>query len=90
MTKFGTWLNLRQITTGTPGSDLNRDRLKKIIEGFVEKEFLEVRDSKNPKAKFEYRITESGKATFSKCINFEPDIKFVLGIKDSEFFPTGD
>ena len=28
MTKFGTWLNLRQITTGTPGSDLNRDRLR--------------------------------------------------------------
>jgi DNA-binding MarR family transcriptional regulator len=90
LTKIGTWLNLRQITTGTPGSDLNRDRLKKIIDGFIEKEFVEVRESENPKAKYEYRITESGKATFAKCISFEPDIKFVLGLKDSEFFPTGD
>lgn len=88
MTKVGTWLNLRQITTGTPGSDLNRVRLKKIIDGFVEKRFLESRDSENPKAKFEYRITESGKATFTKCINFDPDIKFVLAMKNTEFFPT--
>ncbi len=88
MTKIGTWLNLRQITTGTPGSDLNRDRLKKIIDGFIEKGFVEVRESENPKAKFEYRIAENGKATFAKCISFDPDIKFVLGLKDSEFFPT--
>ena len=89
MTKNGTWLNLRQITTGTPGSDLNRERLKKIIDDFIEKGFVETRKSENPKAKFEYRITEKGKNTFSKCINFEPDIKFVFGLKESEFFPTG-
>jgi len=88
MTKNGTWLNLRQITTGTPGSDLNRERLKIIIDGFIEKGFVETRESENPKAKFEYRITDIGKNTFSKCISFEPDIKFVLGLKDSEFFPT--
>ena len=82
-------MNLRQITTGTPGSDLNRERLKKIIDDFVEKDFVETRKSENPKAKFEYRITEKGKNTFSKCINFEPDIKFVFGLKESEFFPTG-
>ncbi|MEE8178347.1 MAG: hypothetical protein V3T63_00025 [Nitrosopumilaceae archaeon] len=82
-------MNLRQITTGTPGSDLNRERLKKIIDDFVEKSFVETRKSENPKAKFEYRITEKGKNTFSKCINFEPDIKFVFGLKESEFFPTG-
>ena len=89
MTKNGTWLNLRQITTGTPGSDLNRERLKKIIDDFIEKDFVETRKSENPKAKFEYRITEKGKNTFLKCINFEPDIKFVFGLKESEFFPTG-
>ena len=88
MTKIGTWLNLRQITTGTPGSDLNRERLKKIIDGFVEKGLVETRESENPKAKYEYRITEGGKNTFSKCINFDPDIKFVLGLKDTDFFPT--
>ena len=88
MTKIGTWLNLRQITTGTPGSDLNRERLKKIIDGFVEKGLVESRESENPKAKNEYKISEIGKATFSKCINFDPDIKFVLGLKDSDFFPT--
>lgn len=90
MAKIGTWLNLRQITTGTPGSDLNRERLKKIIDGFVTKGFVETRDSENPKAKFEYRITDRGKMAFTKCISFDPDIKFVLGLKDSEFFPTGD
>ena len=88
MSKIGTWLNLRQITTGTPGSDLNRERLKKIIDGFIEKGLVEIRESENPKAKYEYKISEVGKATFSKCINFEPDIKFVLGLKDSGFFPT--
>ena len=88
MTKIGTWLNLRQITTGTPGSDLNRDRLKKIIDGFVGKGFVETRESENPKAKFEYRITDKGKSAFTKCINFDPDIRFVLGLKDSDFFPT--
>ena len=88
MTKIGTWLNLRQITTGTPGSDLNRDRLKKIIDGFVTKGFVETRESENPKAKIEYKITELGHAAFTKCINFDPDIKFVLGLKESEFFPT--
>jgi len=82
LTKFGTWLNLRQITTGTPGSDLNRDRLKKIIEGFIVKGFVEIRDSENPKAKFEYRITDAGKTTFKKCISFDPDITYVLGLKD--------
>ena len=90
MTKVGTWLNLRQITTGTPGSDLNRDRLKKIIDGFVTKGFVETRESENPKAKLEYKITESGKSAFTKCINFDPDIKFVLGLRESEFFPTDD
>ena len=90
MTKIGTWLNLRQITTGTPGSDLNRDRLKKIIDDFIGKGFVETRDSENPKAKLEYRITDKGKATFTKCISFEPDIRFVLGLKDTEFFPTED
>lgn len=90
MTKIGSWLNLRQITTGTPGSDLNRDRLKKIIDGFIEKGFLETRDSENPKAKLEYKISEKGKNAFMKCINFDPDIKFVLGLKDTEFFPTED
>ncbi len=40
MTKNGTWMNLRQITTGTPGSDLNRERLKKIIDDFIEKSFV--------------------------------------------------
>jgi predicted transcriptional regulator len=88
MTKNGTWLNLRQITTGTPGSDLNRERLKKIIDDFIEKSFVETRKSENPKAKFEYRITEKGKNAFTKCISFDPDIKFVLGLKDTEFFPT--
>lgn len=82
LTKFGTWLNLRQITTGTPGSDLNRDRLKNIIEGFVLKGFVESRESENPKAKFEYRITDKGKETFIKCVSFDPDIRFVLGIRD--------
>ena len=82
MQKIGTWLNLRQITTGTPGSDLNRDRLKKIVEGFVIKGFVEQRESENPKAKFEYRITDRGKETFRKCVSFDPDINFVLGIKD--------
>jgi len=90
LTKIGTWLNLRQITTGTPGSDLNRDRLKKIIDGFVEKGFVETRDSENPKAKLEYKITDKGKNAFRKCISFDPDIKFVLGLQDTEFFPTGD
>ena len=88
MTKIGSWLNLRQITTGTPGSDLNRDRLKKILDGFIEKGFVETRDSENPKAKLEYKITDKGKTSFTKCISFDPDIKFVLGLKDTEFFPT--
>lgn len=81
LTKIGTWLNLRQITTGTPGSDLNRDRLKKIIEGFISKGFVELRDSENPQAKYEYKITDKGKETFRKCISFEPDLRFVLGLK---------
>jgi len=88
LTKIGSWLNLRQITTGTPGSDLNRVRLKKIMDTFIEKGFVETRDSENPKAKLEYKITEKGKNAFTKCISFDPDIKFVLGLKDTEFFPT--
>lgn len=84
MSKIGTWLNLRQITTGTPGSDLNRDRLKKIIDDFVAKGFVEVRNSENPKAKFEYKITDKGKNTFFKCVNFDPDLRFVLGLKREE------
>jgi predicted transcriptional regulator len=90
LTKIGTWLNLRQITTGTPGSDLNRDRLKKIIDGFVEKGFVETRDSENPKAKYEYKITDKGKNAFSKCVNFDPDLRFVLGLKETNFFPSED
>jgi predicted transcriptional regulator len=90
MTKIGTWLNLRQITTGTPGSDLNRDRLKKIIDGFIEKGFVETRESENPKAKYEYKITDKGKNAFSKCINFDPDLRFVLGLKETNFFPSED
>jgi len=82
--KIGTWLNLRQITTGTPGSDLNRDRLKKIIDGFISKGFVEVRESKNPQAKFEYRITDKGKETFMKCVSFDPDLRFVLGLHREE------
>jgi predicted transcriptional regulator len=90
MTKIGTWLNLRQITTGTPGSDLNRDRLKKIIDGFVEKGFVETRESENPKAKYEYKISDKGKNAFTKCVNFDPDMRFVLGLKETNFFPSED
>lgn len=84
LVRIGTWLNLRQITTGTPGSDLNRDRLKKIIDGFISKGFVQFRESENPKAKYEYKITDKGKNTFQKCIAFDPDIKFVLGLRSSE------
>lgn len=86
LAKIGTWLNLRQITTGTPGSDLNRDRLKKILEVFISKGFVEVRNSENPQAKYEYKITEKGTNTFRKCVGFDPDIKFVLGLKDEKKF----
>ena len=75
---------MRQITTGTPGSDLNRDRLKKIIEGFISKGFVELRDSENPQAKYEYKITVKGKETFRNCVSFETDLKFVLGLQREE------
>lgn len=84
LTRVGTWMNLRQITTGTPGSDLNRERLRTILESFTKKGFVEVRESQNPKAKFEYRIMEKGKSTFLKCTNFDPDVRYLLGIKDVE------
>jgi DNA-binding HxlR family transcriptional regulator len=82
LTKVGTWMNLRQITTGTPGSDLNRERLRLTLESFGKKGFVEIRDSQNPKAKFEYRITEKGKNAFLKCISFDPDVKYLFGIRD--------
>lgn len=82
LTKVGTWLNLRQITTGTPGSDLNRERLRLILESFGKKGFVEIRESQNPKAKFEYKITEKGKNTFLRCVNFDPDVRYVLGLKE--------
>ena len=56
--------------------------------GFIEKGFVDTRDSENPKAKLEYKISEKGKIAFTKCISFDPGIKFVLGLKDTEFFPT--
>lgn len=82
LTKVGTWMNLRQITTGTPGSDLNRERLRLILESFSKKGFVEIRESENPKAKFEYKITEKGKSVFQKCISFDPDVKYLLGLKE--------
>ncbi len=84
LAKIGTWMNLRQITTGTPGSDLNRERLKTILDGFGKKGFVEMRESQNPKAKFEYRITEKGKNSFLKCVGFEPDVKYLLGLRDQD------
>jgi predicted transcriptional regulator len=82
LTKVGTWMNLRQITTGTPGSDLNRERLRMILESFSKKGFVEIRESQNPKAKFEYKITEKGKNTFLKCTDFDPDVRYVMGLRD--------
>jgi len=82
LTKMGTWMNLRQITTGTPGSDLNRERLRSILESFSKKSFVEIRESQNPKAKFEYKITEKGRATFQRCISFDPDVRYVIGLKE--------
>lgn len=82
LTKVGTWMNLRQITTGTPGSDLNRERLRLILESFSKKGFIEIRESQNPKAKFEYKITEKGKNTFLKCTDFDPDVRYVMGLRD--------
>jgi predicted transcriptional regulator len=82
LTKVGTWMNLRQITTGTPGSDLNRERLRLILESFSKKGFVEIRESQNPKAKFEYKITEKGKNTFLKCTDFDPDVRYVMGLRD--------
>lgn len=82
LTKVGTWMNLRQITTGTPGSDLNRERLRMILESFSKKGFIEIRESQNPKAKFEYKITEKGKNTFLKCTEFDPDVRYVMGLRD--------
>lgn len=82
LTRVGTWMNLRQITTGTPGSDLNRERLRLILESFSKKGFVEIRESQNPKAKFEYKITEKGKNTFLKCTEFDPDVRYVMGLRD--------
>lgn len=84
LTRVGTWMNLRQITTGTPGSDLNRERLRLILDGFTKKGFIETRESQNPQAKFEYKITEKGKNTFLKCVTFDSDVRAVLGIKEFE------
>lgn len=75
-------MNLRQITTGTPGSDLNRERLRLILESFSKKGFVEIRESQNPKAKFEYKITVKGKNTFLKCTDFDPDVRYVMGLRD--------
>lgn len=82
LTKVGTWMNLRQITTGTPGSDLNRERLRGILENFTKKGFVETRESQNPKAKYEYKVTEKGRNTFLRCINFDPDVRYVIGLRD--------
>lgn len=82
LTRVGTWMNLRQITTGTPGSDLNRERLRLILESFAKKGFVEIRESQNPKAKFEYKITEKGKVTFLRCVEFDPDVRYVIGLRD--------
>lgn len=82
LTRVGTWMNLRQITTGTPGSDLNRERLRLILESFSKKGFVEIRESQNPKAKFEYKITEKGRNTFLKCTDFDPDVRYVMGLRD--------
>lgn len=82
LTRVGTWMNLRQITTGTPGSDLNRERLRLILESFSKKGFVEIRESQNPKAKFEYKITEKGKMTFLRCVEFDPDVRYVIGLRD--------
>lgn len=77
-------MNLRQITTGTPGSDLNRDRLRTILESFSKKGFVETRESQNPKAKYEYKITEKGRNTFFRCVNFDPDVRYVIGLRNQD------
>jgi len=85
LVREGTWKNRREISTGTPGADLERDRLKIILESFVEKDFVEVRPSENPQAAEEYRITQKGREIFQKCISFDPEIKFVFGLKRERF-----
>ena len=85
LVKEGTWKNRREISTGTPGADLARDRLKIVLESFVEKGLVEVRESENPQAAEEYRIAQKGREIFEKCISFDPNIKFVFGLRRESF-----
>lgn len=45
---------------------------------------METRESQNPKAKYEYKITEKGRNTFFRCVNFDPDVRYVIGLRNQD------
>jgi len=83
----GEWKNKNEIATYSKGHGLNRKRLDEILEGLVERELIVEQEAKNPQAKWEYKITDSGKDVLAKYIAIlnDPNMKFIAGVKRKKF-----
>ena len=84
----GDWKNTREIATYSGRSVQHRGRLEDILEQLVTRELILKRDAENPQAKFEYKISPKGKEKLStyRILSNDPDLKFMLGIKEDTKF----
>ena len=85
---FGQWINRNIIGTRSTGRVLHRKRLDESLDNLQERGFIEKRDAENPQAKYEFKLTESGKIFVDKYLALfkDPDLRNLANIKEEKRF----
>jgi len=85
---YGQWINRNVIGTRATGRSIQRGRLDKVLDSFIERGYVLKRDAEDPKAKYEFKLTEQGRVFCDKFLAFfrDPEVRFVGSIKEGKRF----
>lgn len=85
---YGQWINRNVIGIRATGRGLQRGRLDKVLDSFIEIDYVLKRDAEDPKAKYEFKLTEQGRVFCDKCLPFfrDPEVRRIGSIKEGKRF----
>jgi len=85
---YGKWINRNVIGINATGRTMNRKTLDELLDSFIDDGYVQKRDAKDPKAKFEFKLTEEGKVFCDKCLPLlrDPAFRSVGSFKEGKRF----
>ena len=85
---YGQWINRNVIGINATGRTMNRKNLDELLDSFIEIGYVLKRDAEDPKAKYEFKLTEQGKVFCDKALPFfrDPEVRRIGSIKEGKRF----